>query len=297
LGVSGGVGDGRARSSVKGRSTNRLSDRTVRAFLSSTRAGKAATKKLSDGGGLYLTVTAAGSAVWRLKYRHGGKEKLYSIGVYPEIGVEKARSEREVVKAHLREGREPLRARQLSRAVTAASSDATFAGVTEDWLSKRKGDWSEIHYSKTRQALERDVLPLLGPLPVSQITPAMIAKVVEAVAARGARDTASKILWNINCVFRLAQARGLCADNPALPVREVLSKRKEHSQRPALLTFDALGDLLRRAEIAQLSPAVRIAHRLTAFTAARIGNVITAEWREFHLDGDVPEWRIPRKKM
>ena len=38
--------------------------------------------KLADGGGLYLQVTPAGGKLWRLKYRVGGKEKLFSIGKY-----------------------------------------------------------------------------------------------------------------------------------------------------------------------------------------------------------------------
>lgn len=66
---------------------------------------------------------------------------------------------------------------------------------------------------------------------------------------------------------------------------------------PALLEWTALGDVLRRAEMARLSPSVRMAHRLCAFTAARIGNVVNAEWREFHLDDEQPVWIIPRAKM
>ena len=37
--------------------------------------------------------------------------------------------------------------------------------------------------------------------------------------------------------------------------------------------------------------------RLCAFTAARIGNVINAEWKEFDLKNDQPVWSIPRTKM
>jgi integrase len=289
LGVSGGV--------TAGRSTNRLSDRSIRAFVGNVRAGNSPTKKLSDGGGLYLAVTPAGSAVWRLKYRHGGKEKLYAIGVYPEISLESARAERDAVKAHLREGRDPSKARQVSRAIATSASRQTFGSVANSWLSKRKADWSDIHYSKSKQALERDVFPALGKLPVDEITPAMIAAVIEKITRRGALDTAGKILWNVNCVFRFAQARGLCRDNPALPVREVIPKKRAHSQRPALLKIESLGELLRRFEGAPVSPAVRIAHRLVAYTGSRIGNVIGAEWKEFDLDGDLPSWTVPRNKM
>ena len=46
--------------------------------------------KLSDGGGLFLLVKTTGSRCWRLKYRIAGKEKLLSIGVYPDITLAEA---------------------------------------------------------------------------------------------------------------------------------------------------------------------------------------------------------------
>jgi len=42
---------------------------------------------------------------------------------------------------------------------------------------------------------------------------------------------------------------------------------------------------------------VRSAHRLLAFSATRISNVVQAEWKEFDLDADIPVWVIPRAKM
>ncbi|MGQ0658078.1 MAG: hypothetical protein ACT4NU_08305, partial [Chromatiales bacterium] len=89
----------------------------------------------------------------------------------------------------------------------------------------------------------------------------------------------------------------LCRDNPAGPAREILPRKKDSGRMPALLDFAALGEMLRRAEMARLSPSVRMAHRLCAFTAARISNVVNAEWREFHLDDEQPVWIIPRAKM
>ena len=41
--------------------------------------------KLADAKGLYLEVDPAGGKYWRLKYRHTGKEKRISLGVYPEV--------------------------------------------------------------------------------------------------------------------------------------------------------------------------------------------------------------------
>jgi integrase len=286
-----------ATARTKGLGPNRLTDRGIRAYLVRARVGKAPTKKLSDGGGLYITLTPAGTAVWRIKFRYDGKERLYSPGIFPSVSLEAARAAREVVKAYLREGRDPLQARDVERAEAAVAGDNTFASVAADWLAKRKKDWSAIHYTKSSQALERDVLPTLGALPIAEITSAMIAGVIEHVIQRGVRDTASKILWHCVCVFRFAKAKGLTTDNPAEAVREMLPRRRVTTRRPALLDIDALRDLLRRAELANLSPAVRLAHRVCAFTAQRLGNVVNARWEQFALDGDAPTWTIPRAEM
>ena len=43
---------------------------------------------------MYLEVAPAGGKWWRLKYRFEGKEKLISLGVYPEVGLKEATSRR-----------------------------------------------------------------------------------------------------------------------------------------------------------------------------------------------------------
>lgn len=277
--------------------TNRLNDRRIRAFVAANQSGRATVKKLSDGGGMFMTLTAAGTPVWRLKYRVGGKERLCSLGAYPAVGLAQARADRDALRAIHAEGRDPVTERRLRRADTSAATATTFGAVVKDWLAKQRRDWCALHFEKSRRAFERDVLPLLGSLPVAEVTPAMLARVIEAIATRGARETAAKVLQHCVSVFRFAQARGLCRDNPATPVREVLPKRRESVRRPALLEWKALGDVLRQADAAALSPSVRLAHRLCAFTAARIGNVVTAEWSEFDLDAKQPKWVIPRAKM
>lgn len=99
-----------------------------------------------------------------------------------------------------------------------------------------------------------------------------------------------------NGVFRYAQAKGLCRDNPAVSARKLLPRKKDTGRMAALLDRTALGDVLRRAETARLAASVRMAHRLCAFTASRIGNVVNTECREFRLDDEQPVWIIPRAK-
>ena len=272
---------------------NRLSDKACKAFM----AQKAHGKKLSDGGGLYLLITPAGSASWRIKYRIQDKEKTYSIGAYPAISLAAARVVLTEVKALLRENKDPVTQRRIGRAESSAASDNTFIYVAAEWLSMKKKEWSGGHYTKSARAFERDIYPALGKLPIASITPAIVAKAIEDIHKRDVLETATRILQHMNGVFRYAQAKGLCRDNPALPARELLPRKKNAGRMPALLDFPSLGDVLRRAEASRISPSVRMAQRLIAFTATRIANVVEAQWKEFHLDDEQPVWIIPRKKM
>lgn len=271
----------------------KLTDKAVKAFVAKGERGK----KLADGGGLHLFITPAGGITWRIKYRIEGKEKLYSIGPYPQISLAAARVELGEVKARLLENNDPVTARRVNRASNAASADNTFQLVAEEWLAMKQKEWSAGHYTKSARALERDIYPALGKLPISSITPAIVAKVVEDINKRDVLETATRILQHLNGVFRYAQAKGLCRDNPALAAREILPRKKDSGRMPALLDWPSLGDVLRRADLARISPSVRMAHRLCAFSTARIGNVINAEWKEFDLESDQPVWSIPRAKM
>lgn len=271
----------------------KLTDRAIKAFVAKAERGK----KLPDGGGLHVFITPAGGATWRIKYRIDGKEKIYSIGPYPAITLAAARVELTEVKALLRENKDPVTQRRINRAEVSASSDNTFSAVAGEWLNMKKKEWSAGHHTKSARALERDIIPTLGKLPVASITPAIVAKVIEDINKRDVLETATRILQHLNGVFRYAQAKGLCRDNPALPAREVLPRKKDNGRMNALLDWASLGDILRRADMARISPSVRMAQRLIAFTGMRIGNVVDAEWKEFHLDDAQPIWIIPRAKM
>jgi integrase len=279
--MAGGIGVGK------------LSDKAVKAFISQGEPGK----KLADGGGLYLFITPAGGTTWRIKYRLDGKEKLFSVGPYPLVSLAAARVELTEVKALLLEGKDPVSNRRVNRVAQSVSVDNSFETVAQLWLAMKKTEWSPTHYTKSSRAFERDIYPTIGRLPVSSITPAMVATVIQEVNKRDVLETATRILQHLNGAFRFAQAKGLCRDNPALAAREVLPRKKDNGRMPALLDYQSLGDVLRRAQTARLSPAVHLAHRLCAFTASRIGNVVNAEWSEFQLVGDQPFWTIPRAKM
>jgi hypothetical protein len=68
--------------------------------------------KVSDFEGLFVLVKVNGSKLWQFKYRMDGKERLYSIGVYPDVSLAQARKAKEAARANVAAGIDPSEAKQ-----------------------------------------------------------------------------------------------------------------------------------------------------------------------------------------
>lgn len=178
--------------------------------------------------------------------------------------------------------------------MTAEIERATFADLADEWF---EGYWSDVHYDTARQAFKRDVLPHLGNLPVKPVVPVMITPIVEAILRRGSDETARRVLQHIRKVFQHGVGKGIIATNPASATHEMLAPTRTIKHRPAITDLDELRDLLGDADRAACTEATRMAHRLTAFSASRIGPVVEASWAEFDFDAPLVTWTIPRVKQ
>lgn len=97
--------------------------------------------KLSDGGGLYLEVTASGSRYWRLKYRYGGKEKRLAFGVYPEVSLAEARDKRDVAKKVIAAGNDPGEIKKAEKIAHKISFENTFEAIAREWHQHKADRW------------------------------------------------------------------------------------------------------------------------------------------------------------
>jgi hypothetical protein len=78
--------------------------------------------KLSDGQGLTLLIQPNGSKWWRYRYRIAGKEKMLSIGTYPDVTLKKAREMRVTADDLLKQGIDPSQHRQEQKQIAAILS-------------------------------------------------------------------------------------------------------------------------------------------------------------------------------
>ena len=250
--------------------------------------------KLSDEKGMFLLVTPAGSKWWRLKYRFAGKEKLLSLGVYPEIGVRDARDRRDAARKLLLNGIDPSIDRQMQKAASSERSGNSFERVAREWFAKFSPKWAPGHASKIIRRLERDVFPWIGGLPIAEIKAPLLLATLRRIEERGAIETAHRAQQNCSQVFRYAVATGRAERDPSTDLRGALPPPLK-THLAAIVEPVALGALLRAIEGYSGSPATKAALRLAPLVFVRPGELRMAEWEEFDLDA--AEWCLPAKKM
>ncbi len=124
--------------------------------------------KHADERGLFLLVTPAGGKWWRFRYRFEGKEKLLSLGTYPDVSLKEARQKREEARKMLGQGIDPGLQRKAEKQTQSGSAANAFETLAREWFEKSKVTWAPSHADKIIRRLERDVFPWLGTKPIEQ---------------------------------------------------------------------------------------------------------------------------------
>jgi integrase len=260
------------------------------------RTAKRQTKitKLSDGGGLQLWITPDGAKRWRLAYRFGGAQRALAIGVYPTIGLKQARDARQDAKRLLSSGVDPMAARKRAKINSASAATNTFESIAAELLGKKRREGkAEMTLVKT-QWLVGLALPTLGARPVKDINASDVLAVLRTVESRGKHESAVRLRAMIGQVFRYAVATGRADSDPTGALKGAIATPAEN-HRAAIIEPKAFGALLRSVADYQGSPETNAGVQLLALTFVRPGELRSAEWSEFDLDGAL--WSIPAGKM
>jgi integrase len=249
--------------------------------------------RLFDGGGLYLEVAPSGGKWWRLKYRHLGKEKRLSFGVYPEVGLKDARARRDDARKLIATGADPSAARKAARLADADEAANTFEAVAREWLAMKAKEWVPSHLSKMTARLELYAFPAIGKRPISAITAPEVLAVSRKLQARGVISTAHRVQQACGQVFRYAVATARAARDPVADLRGALpTVRKEHFA--AITDPEKLPALLSALHGYTGGPVVRAALKLAPLLFVRPGELRTMEWA--HVDLEAAEWRFTTSK-
>jgi integrase len=245
--------------------------------------------KLSDEKGLFLLVQPTGSLWWRLKYRFQGKEKLISLGTFPEISLAEARDQRDAAKRLLAKGVDPSEHRKTTKSILLAQAANTFESTAREWLSKRTEIWNPASEARNLRRLELHVFPRLGKYPVARLTARQFLDAVREVESNGTKDTARRTLNLCSQIMRYAVQTGRAERDPCVDLKGALVPVKV--QHFAAVTEPGqVAPLIKKIRSYGGTHVVRTALQLAPLVFVRPNELRTARWQDIHFD--IQEWRF-----
>ena len=244
--------------------------------------------KLFDERGLFLLVTPTGGKWWRLRYMFDGKEKLLSLGVYPDVSLKDARERRDEARKLVANGVNPSENRKIQKSARADLVANSFEVITREWFAKFASTWVSNHGDRIIRRFERDIFPWIGGRPIAEITAPELLAVVRRIENRGALETAHRALGNCGQVFRYAVATGRAERDPSSDLRGALPPVKG-THFAATTEPKRVAEILRALDGYEGTLTVRCALRLAPLVFVRPGELRNAQWAD--IDFETAEWR------
>jgi len=249
---------------------------------------------LSDSQGLHLQIQPNGSKLWRFKYRFLDKQKTLHLGGWPTISLADARVRRDEAKKKIADGIDPALEKKRARIAAKYAAANTFEAVAKEWLVKCERDGlATVTVDKIRWLLAK-AYPLIGTIPIAQITPHEVLAVLRKIEATGAYESARRMRNVLSRVFRYGVATVRCDKDVAADLRGAIAVPKV-KHFAAITRPSEVGGLLRAIDGYSGHKVTVMAMRLSPHVLLRPGELRQAEWTD--IDFDEAIWFIPAERM
>jgi integrase len=258
-------------------------------------------KKLRDGGGLWL-VTKGQGRYWILDYRFGGKRREMGIGPLHTIGLAEARQKAGAARLLLRQGIDPIehRAVETIEAARVAANVKTFGQYADDYIDAavKAGRWRGAKTEARWRNMLTNHAAAIRDKALDAIDVTQVLSVLRPLWGEK-QETAEKLRESIERVLDSARVEGLrSGENPAtwkgnlehvLHKPDALTRTTHHAAMPHAAVAPFM------AKLAAVDGIGARALEFTILTACRSGEARGATWDEIDLDGKV--WAIPAGRM
>jgi integrase len=247
---------------------------------------------IHDGGGLYLQPRDHGGGTWSFRYTKDGRTTFAGLGRLEDVSATEARRKRDVLKASLREGGDPVRDRQREGAVERAKGAdlSTYAAVVEGWLqSPRFMTKPAGHRHQLIRIAHNHIIPALGDLAVDDITGDHIIRLVglHPLSSTVQQRVMYVLVKSINFANAARPVAERCANVAADPlVKEAIGTGRQGTPHDKMAVKDVPAFMARLWVAKSVSSLGMMAIILTGL---RCNEALGARWSE--IAGDV--WTIP----
>ncbi|MFK7702906.1 tyrosine-type recombinase/integrase [Pseudomonas caspiana] len=248
---------------------------------------------LTDSDGLSLFVSAKGTKSWHFRFSWHGKQPRFSLGTYPEISLREARELRDQARSQVAKGIDPRAHRREARLRAGDSAGRTFELVANEWhafkaprmvVAKKGGS------AQARFYLDKDLIPVLGKIPIADVRRADVLAALRRVEKRKALNSARKCRSWLNEIFRYSIASGFIETNPAADL-DIVAEPEPPVQHNPMLRQKDLKEFLKCLRAFPLTEFTRSAIRLLLLTGVRTGELRHATVAQFDFEDAM--WTIP----
>ena len=253
--------------------------------------------KLSDGRGLYIVIKSCRTKMWRFDFTFLGKRKSMSFGIYDEVSLKEARQKREKARKNIERGINPIDSKSSNFEVT-----VNFKQISEKWLALMKDSWSKSNYEKIRGNLEKNAYPFIGQRDIKDINRKDILALVESMENRDAIEYASRLLNNIQRIYKYAITNEYVDRNIMSDIDKQNSlKKRKRKNYPAVTKKEEIKKLLE--DINSYNEEVKgdictiYALKLAPYLALRPFNLSSLEWNEINFESKTIEISKDKMKM
>lgn len=152
---------------------------------------------------------------------------------------------------------------------------------------------SEAYTAASWRSLEMYILPLIGSMPIDQVSAHMVIELLRPLETSGKLVTVQRLCQRINAIFDYSVNFGLIDANPCSAIREEFQKPTKKSM--PTITPDELSLLMTDIAAGRLDQTIRCQIEWNLHTLVRPGESAGTRWDEIDLENKI--WIIPSDKM
>jgi integrase len=179
--------------------------------------------RLGDGNGLWLFVAASGTKSWMFRFTSPVTRKAREMGLGPaaDLKLAEAREAAQQARKLVLAGKDPIEERKHERAAmkVEAAKSVTFEKFAEKYIAAQKPGWrNPKHAQQWENTLKTYAYPVIGAMPVSDVTKGDVVKVLQPIWLTK-KETAARLRGRIEVIIDAAKADDpplFVGDNPAL---------------------------------------------------------------------------------
>jgi len=238
---------------------------------------------------------------WVLRFSFAGRRPEMGLGSFPEVPLASARQKARDARELVRQGLNPIDAKQAARSAAAAARAAskTFAECAANYIDAKSPEWANLkHLGQWRTTIETFANPVIGNLLVRDVDTPHIMAILEPIW-KTKTETAVRLRGRLESILDWATVRGCRAGlNPArwkghLSVMLPAPGKVANAEHHAALPYAEMPEFMARLRAVEGESAQAL--RFAILTAARSGEVRGATWRE--IDFDAKTWTVAAERM